>query len=223
MTQKTQSDIPPDLAGAKLAEICIAGTGSYAAEIAEYATAAGFRVTALVELINADRIGATIHGLPVIAPSNLPREGAEVAIAAGADRCGRWAELRKHGWTAATVIHPQSLISPSADIGEGGIVGPGVVIGAKTRLSSHVLIGRGVLIGHHVEIGLGAVVNPGANLAGNVNVDAGAQIGMGAIIVNGVSIGDHAVVAAGAVTVRDVASRTRVQGVPARGFSVVGA
>lgn len=200
--------------------ICVAGTGSYAAEIVEYATAAGFRVAALVELINADRIGETIHGLPVIAPNEPPGESASVVVAAGANRSDHWDQLRNHGWSATTVIHPRALIGPSARIGVGSIVGPGVIVGAESELSTQVLVGRGALIGHHVRIGHGTVLNPGANIAGNVIVGDNVKIGMGAIVVNGVSIGDQSIVAAGAVTVRDVPAGSRVQGVPARRYSM---
>lgn len=193
------------------ARIFVAGTGSYALEVVEYARAAGLTVTGLVELVDVARVGTTIHDLPVVAAQ--PARGG-VVIAMGADRLARWATLAP-GWDPVTVVHPAAQISPSAVVGEGCVIGPGAVIGAATLVEDHALVARGALVGHHVRIGPGAVVNPGANVGGNARVGARAQIGMGAIVLNGVTVGEAAVVAAGAVVVRPVADGQRVQGVPA--------
>jgi UDP-perosamine 4-acetyltransferase len=199
--------------------VFVAGTGSYAAEIAEYAQASEMRVEALIELLDLERVGTTIHGLPVIDSAALPAGIPHAVLAAGKNRSSTWAELAANGWIAVTVIHPSAVVSPSAQIKAGCIVGPTAVIGAQTLLNQQTLIGRGALIGHHVSIGEGAVVNPGANVAGNVSIGDGAVIGMGAVVVNGIEIGNGAVVAAGAVVVRDVPSAARVQGVPAKVFA----
>jgi sugar O-acyltransferase (sialic acid O-acetyltransferase NeuD family) len=198
--------------------IYVAGTGSYAAEIAEYAAAAGLRVAGLVELIDPTRIGSTIHGFQVFDADAVPKDGALLAIAAGSDRSAKWAALAEHGWAAVTIVHAAAVVSPSVNIGSGSIVGPTAVIGAQTELAEQVLIGRGALIGHHVTLGDGVVINPGANLGGNTHVGAGSAIGMGATIVNGLTIGVGATIAAGSVVVRDVAAGSRVQGVPAQEF-----
>ena len=55
----------------------IAGTGSFAAEVIEFAHAAAFAVAGLVEPIDPARIGGEAHGLPVLDPAAppLPRCG----------------------------------------------------------------------------------------------------------------------------------------------------
>lgn len=208
-----------DERGRRGGTVHVAGTGSYAAEIAEFAKAAGFQVHGLIELIDPARVGTTIHGLPVVDARVPPHAGARAVVAAGANRVRLWEALATDGWTAATVVHPWACVSPSAEIAEGCIAGPAVVIGARSALAAQALLGRGCLIGHHVSIGAGAVVNPGANVAGNVSVGRGATVGIGAIVVNGVSIGERATVAAGAVVMRDVPAGVRVQGVPAREYN----
>jgi sugar O-acyltransferase (sialic acid O-acetyltransferase NeuD family) len=197
----------------------VAGTGSFAAEVVEFARAAGIRVDGLIELIDRSRVGTSIHGLPVIDAESLPEPEARAVVGLGGERTALWGRLREHGWEAATVVHPRAAISPSARVGAGCIVGPLVVVGARSILGDHGLLGRGALIGHHVVLGEGVVVNPGANVAGNVHIGRGASIGMGATIVNGLKIGEGAVVAAGAVVIRDVPAATRVQGVPAQIYS----
>ena len=207
-----REDVPDE------SEIYIAGTGSFALEIVEYAQAAGCHVAGLVELVDSARVGTQIHNLNVVAVDHRP-VGGSVLIGAGGDRLGYWTLLDDNGWVPGTVIHPDAHISGSATVGEGSIVGPGVILGAGCELGPHVLVGRGALIGHHARIGAGVTLNPGANIAGNAVIADGTVIGMGALISNGITVGARAVVASGAVVVRPVDANTRVQGVPAKVFS----
>jgi sugar O-acyltransferase (sialic acid O-acetyltransferase NeuD family) len=199
---------------ATLDELHIAGTGSFALEVVEYALDAGWRVAGLIELMDDERVGTVIHGLAV---RDATTPGIAV-IGAGGDRRAMWAPLAEHGWQAATVRHPAAHVSPSARLAPGCVIAPGAVVGAASHLGEHVLIGRGALVGHHTTLADGVVLNPGANVAGHVEIGAGATIGMGATVADHITIGEGAVVAAGAVVVRDVHARSRVQGVPARAF-----
>lgn len=195
----------------------LAGTGSFAVEVAGWARDAGLELAGLVELLDERRVATTVHGHTVLAPEQAP-PGAAVAIAAGGDRAAHWSLLAEHGWQAATIVHPAATVASSASIGDGTIVGPGVVVGAETDVAEHVLLSRGVLVGHHAQIGPFVSLLPGANVASHVQLGTGATIGMGGIVVDHTSIGAGATVAAGAVVVRSVESGVRVQGVPARPY-----
>ena len=199
-------------------DIYVAGTGSFALEVVEYAAAAGRRVAGLIELLDERRAGTTIHGLPVLAAGEPPHPGAAAVVGAGGDRVAHWASLAAAGWRAATVVHPAAWVSPSAVLAGGCVIGPHAVVGAASALGEHVLVGRGALVGHHTTLGPGVVLNPGANVAGHVRAGAGATIGMGALVADHIEIGTRAVIAAGAVVVRPVGDGVRVQGVPARPF-----
>lgn len=199
-----------------MAGVYVAGTGSFALEVVEYVRASGREVDGLLELIDSSRIGAEVHGLPVVGPE---RGSGTAVLGLGGDRLTLWSLLAEHGWRATTVVHPAGHVSPSARLAEGCLVAPAAVIGAAAELGQQALVARGALVGHHTRLGDGAVVNPGANVGGNARIGDGAVLGMGAVVVNGVEIGAGAVVAAGAVVVRSVAPATRVQGIPARLFS----
>jgi UDP-perosamine 4-acetyltransferase len=199
-----------------VAGLYVAGTGSFALEVVEYARASGHDVRGLLELLDPGRVGSEVHGLPVVAPDTGP---GTAVLGLGGDRLELWSLLAEHGWRAATIVHPAAHVSPSARLAEGCLVGPAAVVGASAELGPHALVARGALVGHHTRLGAGSVLNPGANVGGNAHVGDGAVLGMGSIVVNGVEVGAGAVVAAGAVVVRPVAPATRVQGVPARVFS----
>jgi sugar O-acyltransferase (sialic acid O-acetyltransferase NeuD family) len=125
-------------------------------------------------------------------------------------------QARKAGFRFAQVRHPNAVVSPSAELGEGSIVGAGVVVAAEARIGRHVILNRGAMVGHHTAIGDYATLSPGANVAGLVTVGDQAYIGMGAIVLDRKSIGAGAIVGAGAVVTRDVDAHVQVQGVPAR-------
>jgi UDP-perosamine 4-acetyltransferase len=196
-----------------VAGLYVAGTGSFALEVVEYARASGHEVAGLLELVDSSRIGGEVHGLPVVGPDTGP---GTAVLGLGGDRLTLWSLLAEHGWRAATIVHPAAHVSPSAQLDEGCLAGPVAVIGAAAELERQVIVARGALVGHHARLGAGAVLNPGSNVGGNARIGDGAVLGMGAIVVNGVEVGAGAVVAAGAVVVRPVAPATRVQGVPAR-------
>ncbi len=199
-------------------DLYLAGSGSFAAEVAEWARDAGWNVIGLIELVDPARVGSIVADLPVIAPADVPPEHARAVVAAGGDRDRHWTHVLAHGWAAATIVHPAAHVSPSATLGAGCVVAPGVVIGAETAIGSHTLLSRGALVGHHARIGDFVSLLPGVNVGGHTRIGDRAVAGMGAVIVNNTTIGPDATVAAGAVVLREVPAAARVQGVPAREY-----
>jgi len=198
-------------------DLYLAGTGSFAREVAEWAEDTGWRVAGLVELVDEARVGTLVGGHSVVAATALPA-GSATVIAAGGDRSVHHASLAAARWRAATVVHPRAHVSSSAVIAPGCIVAPGAVIGAEAHLGEHTLVSRGALVGHHARTGRFVSLLPGANLGGNAAVGDRSVVAMGAVIVNSTTVGEDVTVAAGAVVVRDVHDSARVQGVPAKEY-----
>lgn len=196
----------------------IVGTRSFAAEVADFARAAGFEPAGLLEAKDSSRPGSTIHDLPVgWLDDSSPSPGERAIVGTGdTDRREVTERLFARGWELATLVHPAAHVSPTTEIGPGSIVGPGVAVGAMSRIESGVVVGRGALIGHHTTIGTLATLSPGANVAGNTVIGAGTFIGMGAQVRDHLRVGDGATVAMGAVVVGDVADGDEVRGIPAR-------
>ncbi len=196
----------------------LAGSGSFAVEVAEWARDGGWDVVGLVELLDSARAGTRRGGLPVISPDDAPPGGLSV-LAIGGPRHELWSRMEAHGWEAATVVHPTAHVSPTARLGSGCIVGPGAVIGAETSIDAHTLLSRGALIGHHSHIGAFVSLMPGTNVGGHAAIGDRCILGMGAVVVNNINVAPDTTVAAGAVVVRDTRAYTRVQGVPAREYT----
>jgi sugar O-acyltransferase (sialic acid O-acetyltransferase NeuD family) len=198
-------------------ELYLAGTGSFAVEVAEWCDDGGWTVLGLIEMLDFARVGKVLNTRPVVA-CDSPPAGARAVIALGGDRHEHWSRLAGRGWSAGTVVQPGTHVSPTARLGAGCIMAPGVVIGAETVIGEHTLVSRGALIGHHVRVGAFVSVLPGANVGGHVELGDRSTVCMGAVISNGVRIGSDAIVAAGAVVLSDVDAGARVQGVPAREY-----
>jgi sugar O-acyltransferase (sialic acid O-acetyltransferase NeuD family) len=196
-------------------EVFVAGTGSFAAEIADWARAAGYEVTGLIEMLDEARVGETRHGLPIVR-IEPPSPGARAVLGLGGDRREAWSRLSSLGWEPVSVVHPKASLAADVRLGAGVTVGPLAVVGAGTAIEDQVIVSRGVLIGHHVHVAAFATLNPGVNIGGNAAVGSDVFVGMSATVVNGVTVGEQAVIAAGAVVLGDVEGASRVQGVPAR-------
>jgi sugar O-acyltransferase (sialic acid O-acetyltransferase NeuD family) len=204
---------------APLDALYLAGSGSFAVEVAEWARNAGWNVIGLIEILDGSRVGSVVGGLPVIEPSDPAREDVPTVVALGGSRSERWAHLDPRGWKAATVIHPTAHVSPSARLAPGCIVGPAAVIGAETVVGAHTLVSRGALVGHHSHVGEFVSVLPGANVGGHAGIGDRTVLGMSSTIVNDIEVGCDVTVAAGAVVLRGTRDGVRVQGVPASEYA----
>ncbi len=133
-------------------------------------------------------------------------------------------------------IHPTAIIKDfvnlyECEIGENAFVGPfveiqkGVVIGKKSKISSHSFLCEGVLIGENCFIAHGVMFtndkfdselpNQGDYTLRKTKIGNHVRIGSNATILP-VNIGDHAIIGAGAVVTKDVPPHAVVAGNPMR-------
>jgi sugar O-acyltransferase (sialic acid O-acetyltransferase NeuD family) len=121
----------------------------------------------------------------------------------------------QHELKPVHVIHPQSIISASAEFGEGIAVMASAVINACVRLGANVIVNTGAIVEHDCIIGDHVHIATGAKLASTIKIGNGAHIGAGATVLQRVRVGENAIVGAGAVVTSDVPANETVVGCPA--------
>ena len=113
-----------------------------------------------------------------------------------------------------SLIHPQSIISSSVEIGNGCLISAGAIIQSCSIIGEHCIVNTNSSIDHDCKLGDFVHVSPSATLCGNVIVGEGTQIGAGATIIPNVKIGNWCVIGAGSVIIKDIPDFSVVVGVP---------
>lgn len=124
----------------------------------------------------------------------------------------------KQGLKAVEVIHLRAIVSPSANIGEGGVIMAGAVVNASAIVGKNVIVNTNAVVEHDCKIGNHVHIATGAQLASTVQVADAAHIGAGATVRQCISIGENAIIGAGAVVVKNVSPNSVVVGVPAKEY-----
>lgn len=116
----------------------------------------------------------------------------------------------------AKAIHPKSIVSPTAQIGDGSVVMHGAIVQSDAKIGRHCIVNTGASIDHECVIGDFVHISPHATLCGDVHVGEGTWIGAGAIIIPGVKIGNWCVIGAGSVVINDISDNTTAVGNPCK-------
>lgn len=196
------------------------GTRTFAEELADLVSeVAGLELCGFVENWEKDKCKDTLDGIPIFWFEEIKEMASShkaVCSLATTKRSLFVDQMKELGFSFAKVIHPQSRISTTSQVGDGSIVSVGAIIAAKTRLGEHVLVNRGAIIGHHDEIGDFCNIQPGATIGGSTSIGHHTYVGMRATVLNGLKIGSRCIIGAGAVVTKDVPDNVQVMGVPAK-------
>lgn len=160
-----------------------------------------------------------IHGKSVLDSSvidSLPKESVFVG-AIGSPKRRRWIEeIARKGFNFDTVLHPSAVIGEFVSIGEGSIICPGVVLTCDITIGRHSMLNIGSTVSHDCVIGDFVTVAPGVSIAGNVRVGDGSWLSVGVKIVNDVTIGAGSFIGAGAVVTEEIPDGVLALGTPAK-------
>ena len=112
--------------------------------------------------------------------------------------------------------HFSAIVSKKAQIGEGTVIMPNVVVNADAKIGRHCILNSRAVVEHDCELGDFVHVSPNASLAGNVKIGEGTHIGIGATIIQGVTIGKWVTIGAGTVVLKDVPDDATIVGNPGK-------
>ncbi len=139
-----------------------------------------------------------------------------IALGNNAIRRQLAAAIIEQGFSLISVIHPASVVAPTAGIGLGTLVMPGCILNADARVGKNVIVNTGAVIEHDCHVGDHAHVGPHATLCGGVRVGSGTLIGAGAAVLVGVHIGEGVTIGAGSTVLHDIPDGVTAVGSPCR-------
>jgi sugar O-acyltransferase (sialic acid O-acetyltransferase NeuD family) len=124
------------------------------------------------------------------------------------------------GIVAATLIHPSSVVSPKARVGDGCQILAGAILTSGSTIGRGTILNHGAQVDHECSVGSGVHLAPRATLCGCVEVGDFSFIGAGAVVLPRLKIGRGAIIGAGAVVTKDVPPGVTVAGNPARNLRI---
>lgn len=139
-----------------------------------------------------------------------------VAIGDNRIRAEKLQDFENNGFSIATLVHPNAVISPSTSIGRGTVVMAGVIINASTEIGFGNIINTNVSVDHDCKLGDFVHISPGTTIAGSVSIGSNTWIGAGSVIINNIYISEHTLVGAGGVVVQDIVQSGTYIGVPVK-------
>jgi sugar O-acyltransferase (sialic acid O-acetyltransferase NeuD family) len=209
-----------------MARIAIIGGGALAREVHSWLLAMK-QAGAPIELVGyADDSGPSMDGfagidLPYLgAIQALEVDGLELAMAIGspAAKASIAEALRAKGARFATIVHPSAVVTPTAMLGEGVVIGPLAYIASHSRIEELVIVNALSGIGHDTVIGACTTISAQVDITGGGVVGREAFFGTGARSLPNVVIGAGAKIGAGAVVVRRVKPGQTMFAAPAKAF-----
>ncbi|WP_442594281.1 acetyltransferase [Neobacillus sp. D3-1R] len=203
--------------------LIILGDGGHARVLIETLVQRDFNI---IGITTPDKTNTeNIYGIPIVGNDDmvLKYSANEIRLVNGIGsvntpiaRASLYHSFKEKGFQFQQVIHPTSIISPSALIAEGVQVMAGAIIQTESQIGANTIINTKASIDHDCKIGMNVHVAPGVTISGGVEIGNNVHIGTGAVIIQGIKIGDNCVIGAGSVVLNNVNRGNTVIGVPAK-------
>lgn len=171
----------------------------------------------VLDFFTDDRSIKEFMGYDVLNPKEL-RSEVPLCIAIGDNLNRKKIAERFNGFNFQTIVHPKSTVSNTSKIGAGTVVMAGAIVNTRTLIGNHVILNTKSSVDHDCTIADYVHIAPGATICGGVKVGKGAFVGAGSTILPNLIIGENVIIGAGAVVTQNIASNTRVKGIPAKEF-----
>jgi sugar O-acyltransferase (sialic acid O-acetyltransferase NeuD family) len=104
----------------------------------------------------------------------------------------------------ATIIHPNTVVYDSANIGFGCVIYNNCTISSKSKVGNDVLIAYGSILGHESTIGDNTIVGASVTIPSDVHIGNSVYIGPGVIFKNEIVIGNNVLIGIGSIVIESV-------------------
>ena len=199
-------------------ELVIIGAGGHARPVVEIAQLNNINLVGIVDTNfsgNDERIlGAkVIGGMDVLNNYDFNRTALFLAIGDNIERKELTESLINKGFEIMTLVHPNAIVSSSAELDSGVLVCAGAIINPLASVGIGTIVNTGTIIDHETQIGAFCHLAPGVKIAGRVKIGDQSFIGIGSSVIDKIQIGEEAVIGAGSVVIKNIPGKTRVVGV----------
>lgn len=115
-----------------------------------------------------------------------------------------------------SIIHPQSVVSTKAKLGEGVLILAGGIVNCDCVVDNGGIINTSSTLDHGGCMEPFASLLPGVSTGGNVKIGRESCVCIGATIIHNVVIGSYTVIGAGSVVLQDMPEKVLAYGIPAK-------
>lgn len=208
----------------KTKEIFLLGVGHGTPLFIELAEACGYRVVGLYHY-NDERTGEVDHGFPILGSfnnllnSNI--KGRNFALTMGNMKIKAVISnlLLNLGALIPTLIHPTAIISRFAKVSNCGVLITSYCeVHSDAEIMDGCVLWPQVIIAHDTKLSEYTFCGPKSYVGAYINVERFAFIGQCSVSISGkvCNIGESAIIGAGSVVTKSVPPKTIVKGNPAR-------
>jgi len=113
-------------------------------------------------------------------------------------------------------IHPSSVVSSSATLGKGLMVGPNTTINSHAAIKDGSICNSASVVEHGCQVGEYSHIAPGVVLCGGVTIGSLTLIGAASVVLFNICVGAYVIVGAGTIVISNVSDNQKVVGNPQR-------
>lgn len=113
-------------------------------------------------------------------------------------------KLIQRGAKFISFVHKSAVVSSTAKVADGSIVGPLSVVSHNAAVGKMVAVNAGCVVGHDVVIADYATVSPNCGIMGNCKIEELVFFGAGVHVAPGTIVGEKSSISAGVTLLRDV-------------------
>ena len=201
----------------QLGDVVVIGAGGHAKVVISTLSAVGYNVVAAFD-DDLSKKGKQILGVEIVGSIDEVQTQSCLrgVIAIGHNRTRAAIVKRLPFMQWVSVVHPQTFVDASVEIGEGTVIFAGAIIQPDAVIGEHVIINTSATVDHDCHLEDFVHIAPGSHLGGGVRLGRGCFLGIGSAVIPYRKVGAWATVGAGGIVVNDIPQNIVAVGVPAR-------